>query len=54
MIPINLNLYEWIMSQYLPNGDFEWTTAEEMDEFDLSQMKDDEKIGYFYMCNLNH
>ena len=42
------------MSQYPPTGDFKRMNAEKIDELDVSQMKDDDKIGYFYMCDLEN
>ena len=33
------NLYGWEMSQYLPTGNFKWTTDKEISKIDLGKYK---------------
>ena len=48
------NLYGWVMSQYLPTGEFKWLNNEEIDELDVDQIKDDNEYGYIYECDLEY
>ena len=40
------NLYGKAMCEYLPVGDFNWLTSEEIKNFDLSKISKDSDIGY--------
>ena len=33
------NLYCWVMSQYLPYGEFKWLNQKEIDKFDLNSIE---------------
>ena len=39
------NLYGWAMIQYLPTGNFRWTTDKEISKIDLGSYKTDGKKG---------
>ena len=39
------NLYGWAMSQYLPTGNYRWTTDKEISKMDLGKYKTDGKKG---------
>ena len=42
------------MTQYLPYGGFEWMTMEEINNFDLSSVKEDSPEGYILKVDLEY
>ena len=48
------NLYCWAMSQYLPTGNFRWTTDKEISKIDLGKYKKDGKKGLILEVDLEY
>ena len=48
------NLYGWVMSQYLPTGNFKWMTDKEISKIDLGKYKVDGKKGLILEVDLEH
>lgn len=48
------NLYGWAMSQSLPTHDFEWLTAEDLLNLDVSSIPDDGDQGYILEVDLEY
>lgn len=48
------NLYGWAMSQSLPTHDFEWLTAEDLLNLDVSSIPDDGDQGYILEVEYPH
>ena len=48
------NLYGWTMSQYLPTGNFKWTTDKEISKIDLGKYKADSKKGLILEVDLEY
>ena len=48
------NLYGWSMSQFLPTHGFRWLTREEIEKLNISTIKDDGDIGYFFEVDLKY
>lgn len=48
------NLYGWAMSQYLPTGDFKWMSDEEISKFKVSQISDENQVGYILEVDLDY
>jgi len=46
------NLYGWVMSQYLPNSNFKWLDAEQLDQFDVTNIDNEHYIGYILEIDL--
>ena len=40
------NVYGWAMTQYLPYSGFKWMTKEEINNFDISLIKENSSNGY--------
>ena len=40
------NVYGWAMTQYLPYSGFKWMTKEEINDFDISLIKENSSNGY--------
>ena len=38
------NLYGWAMSQYLPTGQFKWTTEKDIEKIKFQKIKDSDKV----------
>ena len=48
------NLYGWAMSQYLPTGDFDWLTEQQIEGLDLTKFKEDCKRGLILEVDLEY
>ena len=48
------NLYGWAMSQFLPQGKFEWVPQEEFDKIKWQGIGDWDRIGYIVECDLEY
>ena len=48
------NLYGWAMSQKLPESDFTWMSAQEIEQFDVNQVQDDSETGYILDVDLEY
>ena len=48
------NLYGLAMTQHLHYGGFEWMTKEEINNFDLSSVKEDSPEGYILQVDLEY
>ena len=48
------NLYGWVMSQYLPTGNFKWMTDKEISKLDLGKQKKDGKKGLILEVDLEY
>ena len=48
------NLYGWAMSQYLPTGNFRWTTDQEISKIDLGKYKTDGRKGLILEVDLEY
>ena len=48
------NLYGWAMSEYLPSGDFEWLTPEQIENLDIVSVPDDSDVGYMFEVDLTY
>ena len=46
------NLYGWVMSEYLPYGEFKW--SKNIDEFDVMSISEKSEIGYFLEVDLEY
>ena len=46
------NLYGWIVSKYLPYGEFRW--VKNVDEFDVMSINEKSDTGYFLEVNLEY
>ena len=48
------NLYGWAMSTAMPEKDFAWCTAQELEMLDVAQIEDDSTTGYFLEVDLEY
>ena len=48
------NLYGWVMSQYLPTGNFKWMTDKEISKINLGKYKADGKNGLILEVDLEY
>ncbi|XP_028417042.1 uncharacterized protein LOC114541307 [Dendronephthya gigantea] len=48
------NLYGWAMSQPLPTGEFDWLTDQEIAQFDITDVADDDDEGYILEVDLHY
>ena len=48
------NLYGWAMSQYLPTGDFDWLTEQQIEGLDLTKFKEDSEKGLILEVDLEY
>ena len=48
------NLYGWAMSQYLPTGNFRWTTDKEINKIDIGKYKTNGKKGLILEVGLEY
>ena len=48
------NLYGWVMSQYLPTGNFKWMTDKEISKIDQGKYKADGKKGLILEVDLEY
>ena len=46
------NLYDWVMSSYLPYGGFKW--LKNVDGFDVNSVSEKSPIGYIFEVNLEY
>jgi len=46
------NLYGWAMSQPLPTHDFRWVEQNDIQQFKVMNIPDDNAIGYIIECDL--
>ena len=46
------NLNDWLMSEYLPYGEFKW--LKNIDEFDVMSISEKSPIGYFLEVDLKY
>ena len=48
------NLYGWVMSQYLPTGNFKWLADKQISKLDISDFKHDGNKGLILEVYLKH
>ena len=48
------NLYGWAMTQYLPYGDFEWMSEEQISEINFDLVSGDNNEGYILEVDLEY
>lgn len=48
------NLYGWAMSQYQPYGGFRWMSEQEIQKFNVLNVRDDSDIGYFLEVDVEY
>ncbi len=48
------NLYGWAMSQYLPYGNFKWLDAQEISNFDVTQVSDEADTGFIVEADIEY
>lgn len=47
-------LHEWVMSQFLPYGEFEWLISGEIETLDVPQVVDDSLRGYILEVDVEY
>ena len=52
MYPDANNLYSWVMSQYLPTGNFRWMTNKEISKINLGKYETYDKKGLISQVDL--
>jgi hypothetical protein len=48
------NLYGWAMEQYLPTGEFRWLTENDINQFNLTDVSDENDKGYILEVDLEY
>ena len=48
------NLYDWVMSQYLPCGRFKWSNQKEINNFCFDSISENSSIGYILEVDLEY
>ena len=48
------NLYGWAMSQYLPTGQFKWTTEKDIEKINLAKYEEDSDKVFMLEVDLQY